>query len=264
MTYPLSATRLQSYHRCPQAYYYQYERRVPTTAFFGSQALGRALHKALAQSYSDWHYAEPKPQWQWFQSCWAQNIATLSERQVEAGEAMVRQYYDTFVAPLATMHRPLGVEVQVKGQLQVENLEFRISGRYDRLDWLDDGLELIDYKSTKNIAQRAPAEMDLQLGLYYLALEQQYSSSLKRLSFIYLRTGEKVSFEVTPDHRQQVEATIADLALRLRRDEQWPACPGDHCDRCGYARYCHEVSDDPEPLPASERRKTQLQLVLGL
>ena len=263
MTYPLSATRLQAYHRCPQAYYYQYERRVPTASFFGSQALGRALHKALAQIYGEWHYREPRPQWQWLRDCWQQNLEGLSERQVADGESMLRQYYDAFMVPQATVHRPLGIETQVKGQLQVENLEFRLSGRYDRLDWLDDGLELIDYKTTREIARRAPAEMDLQLGLYYLALEQQYKSSLKRLSFIYLRTAKKVSFDVTPSHRQQVEETIADLAIRLRRDEEWPACPGDYCDRCGYARYCHEVSDEPEPLPPVDRQKTQLQLVLG-
>jgi len=58
-----------------------------------------------------------------------------------------------------------------------------LTGRYDRLDCLEDGVELIDYKSAKQAALPEPAEIDLQLGLYHLALEQVYQQSLRRLSF---------------------------------------------------------------------------------
>lgn len=180
------------------------------------------------------------------------------------GEGILRRYFETFIQSQSTLHRPLGVESRLRGRLQVENIEFSLSGRYDRLDWLDDGLELIDYKSNRDIAHRDPAETDLQLGLYYLALEQQYGASLKRLSFIYLRQAKVVSFDATPEHHERVEATIADLALRLRRDREWPAQSGHQCDRCSYARYCNKVCDAPEPLPEMIQRKSQLQLVLGL
>ncbi|MEO1134339.1 MAG: PD-(D/E)XK nuclease family protein, partial [Cyanobacteria bacterium J06639_1] len=65
MAYHLSATKLQTYHRCPQAYYFRYERKVPAPGFFGSLALGTALHKALAKIHGDWHYAAPLPEWDW-------------------------------------------------------------------------------------------------------------------------------------------------------------------------------------------------------
>lgn len=180
------------------------------------------------------------------------------------GQRILRRYFDTFIATRSTLHRPVGVESRIQGRLQVENIEFSLTGRYDRLDWLDDGLELIDYKSNREIVQREPAETDLQLGLYYLALEQHYGASLKRLSFIYLRQAKVVSFDVTPEHRDRVEATIADLALRLRQDREWPAQTGQQCDRCSYARYCDRICDSPEPLPEMPQRKSQLQLVLGL
>ena len=263
MVYPLSASRLQSYHRCPQEYYFKYERQVPSRAFFGSQALGNALHVALAKVYGDWDYSSARPEWQWLQACWAQSTERLSDNQVAEGEKILRRYFDTFITAQATMHRPLGIESRIQGQLEVENLEFRLTGRYDRLDWLEDGLELIDYKSNREISQRDPAATDLQLGLYYLALEQQYGASLKRLSFIYLRTSQVVSFDVTLDHRERVRETIADLALRLRRDDDWPAQVGHQCDSCSYARYCSQVCDEPEPLPETEHRRTQLQLTLG-
>lgn len=54
MAYPISATKLQTYHRCPQAYYFRYELGLKTPSFFGNAALGTALHQALAQAYRDW------------------------------------------------------------------------------------------------------------------------------------------------------------------------------------------------------------------
>ena len=42
------------------------------------------------------------------------------------------------------MHRPLATEGRVQGELQVHGLEFKLMGRYDRLDFMEDGLELID------------------------------------------------------------------------------------------------------------------------
>ena len=61
MTYALSAAKLQTYYRCPRAYYFRYERRIESAAFFGSAVLGTSLHQALAQIYQDWHYQDAIP-----------------------------------------------------------------------------------------------------------------------------------------------------------------------------------------------------------
>lgn len=264
MAYPLSATKLQAYHRCPQAYYFRYDLGLKNAAFFGSAALGTALHKALAQIYQDWHYLEPLPELNWIHHCWNQHSSRLSPTQVEEGKDILENYYYQFIAGETALTRPLAVEGKIQGHLRVENLEFKISGRYDRLDYLEDGLELIDYKSTKEVKIPNSAEIDLQIGLYYLALSQRYRQSLKRLSLLYLRTGEKVSFEASFEHKQQVEATISKLALRLRTDDEWEPTPGEHCDHCTYSQYCRAIQDNPEPLPDNTKTCRQMQLVLNL
>ncbi len=264
MPYNLSAAKLRTYHRCPQSYYFRYERRIKGAAFFGAAALGTALHQALAQLYWDWHYESPLPPLEWVDDCWNQQIQALTPKHVEEGRAILHQYYQQFIANQVALRRPLAVEGRIQGTLQVESLEFTLLGRYDRLDYLEDGLVLIDYKSTKEPEPILPDEIDLQLGLYYLALEQRYQRSLKRLSLIYLRKGEQISFEVTPDHRQRVEAMISELALQLRQDQQWEPLPGHQCDRCAYTRYCPAIQPDPEPLPDDAKPQPELQLVLNL
>lgn len=264
MAYHLSAAKLQAYRRCPQAYYFRYERGMGNTPFFNSAALGTALHQTLAQIYRDWHYQEAVPDLEWLELCWGQNLQDLTPTQVQEGRSILRQYYERFIATRSAMARPIAVEGKIQGSLQIENLEFTISGRYDRLDWLEDGLELVDYKSSKEVRDLEPAEVNLQVGLYYLALEQRYLHNLKRLTLIYLRTGQKTSFDVTPDHKRQVRAAIGELALRLRADRAWEPVPGAYCNRCGYARYCPAMQAHPEPLPEDARPELGLQLVLGL
>lgn len=264
MPYTISAAKLQTYYRCPQAYYFRYERRVQGAAFFSSAALGTSLHQALAQVYQDWHYQDAIPRIDWIEYCWNQHASSLSSSQIREGRNILRRYYDSYIASQSSLRRPVAVEGKIQGSLQVENLEFTLSGRYDRLDYLGDGLELIDYKSTKDPEPLQSDEIDLQIGLYYLALEQRYHRTLKQLTILFLRTGQQVSFEVTPNHQRRVEDIIGELALRLRHDRDWVPFPGEQCDRCAYARYCPAIHPKPEPLPDDAKPESGLQLALSI
>jgi putative RecB family exonuclease len=262
MPYPLSATKLVTYQQCPQAYSFRYERGLSSPAAFGSPDLGNALHQALAVAYKDWHYNDHKPGWDWFESCWSLCVEKLSEKQILDGRSILQSYYRDFVAPLAVMPRPLGIESKIKATVQFENIEFALNGRYDRLDNVKGDLELIDYKTTKNAS--TPDSVDVQLGLYSIALQQVYQQSLKRVTLIFLRAGESLSFEVNDVHREQVQSLIADLAVRLRADDEWVPKTGDHCKRCGFAKYCAAKTAKPEPLPENGRKRKQVQLALAV
>ncbi len=263
MAYQISATKLQAYNRCPYAYYLRYERKLTTNEFYGSAALGTALHQALAQCHRDWHYRTPLPELRWVHHCWHQHAAGLTPNQVVEGREILENYYHNFIASEIALRQPLAVEGRVQACLQVENLEFLIVGRYDRLDFVADGLELIDYKSGRESKLPDEMEIDIQIGLYYLALEQTYRQSLRYLSLLFLRTGEKIQFEATADHKKRVEDMIGKLATRLRYDRGWEPTPAAQCDRCTFARYCPAVNNDPAPLPETHV-KSQLQLVLNL
>ena len=264
MTYALSATKLQTYHRCPRAYYLHYEYGLRAAGGFGHTALGNALHQALSQIYGDWHYLEPLPPLNWIEHCWGRQCDSLDSQQVEEGGRILSHYYHSVILPQKTLHRPIAVEGRIQGQIQAKEVEFKLSGRYDRLDALEDGLELIDYKSSRNPKRLDPNLIDLQMGLYYLALEQRYHQCLKRISLLYLRTGESISFEVSTAHKQRVKTIISELALQLRADKLWEPSPGEHCNSCSYIHYCPAIQDSPEPLPQMTRSPRQIQLALSL
>ncbi|MGB8700212.1 MAG: PD-(D/E)XK nuclease family protein [Thermosynechococcaceae cyanobacterium] len=262
MTYPLSATKLATYKQCPQSYYFKYERGLKSPSSFGSTELGKAVHKTLADIYSQWSYRDPKPSWEWCLTHWHRNAALLDGNLATEGLSMLSGYYDAYIRPLTSMAKPLGVEGKLSATLRFDNIEFSLSGRYDRLDWLGDGLELFDYKTAKTEA--ISDATDVQLGLYCLALEQVYRRSLKRLTLLYLRSGRSVSFDATPEQQSEVRSLIADLALKLRADAEWMPAPGDHCGRCAYRKHCAATTPCPEPLPEDARSLRQVQLVLAV
>lgn len=264
MPYHLSATKLQLYNLCPQAFYFRYECNLDRAAMFGSAALGTALHQALAHMHGQWHYQDSRPSRAWIHYCWQQYNRGLTPSQLAEGVAILDSYYDRFIATRPSFNRPVAVEGRIQASFLVHNVEFVVSGRYDRIDVLDDGLELIDYKSGRDIKQPDPAEVDLQLGLYCIALEQRYQRSLKRLSLIYLRSGEQVCFDVTAEHRQRVQTVLENLALELRDAGPWQPKAGDYCDRCAYLRYCPARQQNPTPLPAHARPERRLQLALAI
>uniref|UniRef100_B8HJK3 PD-(D/E)XK endonuclease-like domain-containing protein n=1 Tax=Cyanothece sp. (strain PCC 7425 / ATCC 29141) TaxID=395961 RepID=B8HJK3_CYAP4 len=263
MAYPLSATKLQTYGRCAQQFYYRYERRVPAPSSFGSAALGTALHRTLRKVHGDWHYNDPFIPWPWVETCWGEFCQDLSLEQRSEGLKILGLYTKTHLAE--PMHRPLALEGRIDAELLFHHVPFKVSGRYDRIEYLDGGkLHLIDYKSAKD---PAPVEgLDLQIGLYYLALEQRYHAALARMSLLFLRTGELVSYEATLEHRQQVLELISDLAQRLH-NEDWTATTGKHCDRCGYRKYCPAATTEPVPLPLQDevprRPKFPVQLAFA-
>ncbi|EAW35153.1 PD-(D/E)XK nuclease family protein [Lyngbya sp. PCC 8106] len=264
MNYPLSATKLLDYQRCPQAYYFKYERGIKPNLFFKSQLLGKVLHAALAKIYGDWSYESPIPNISWIRFCWERVSGELTPELSAQGLEILEGYYYQFIKTLPVLRKPVAVEGKIKAQLNFCNLDFKVTGRYDRLDYLDEGLELIDYKTSRKVPTFEPDGIDLQLGLYYLALEQRYQKSLKQLSLIYIIPGELVTFQATPYHKQQAELIIGKLAIKLREDEDWEPVTGEHCKQCSYTRYCPAMSESPEPLPETAKNQRPLQLSLGL
>jgi putative RecB family exonuclease len=263
MVYPISATKLRSYQHCPYAYYLKYEKRVPTGSAFGAAALGNALHDALAQCHGEWHYQNHHPSWGWVSECWTKASKTLTNKQVREGRAILEQYYQKFIVSDTALRKPLAIEGKIQATIQLENLEFVISGRYDRIDYLDDGLELIDYKSAQVKALPEQDEIDLQLGLYQLALEQTYGQSLKYLSLLFLRTGEKVQYRADDKYQRKVLRLLKDLAWQVRHDTKWEPKPGQQCGGCSYAQYCVAVNGEPIPEPRGNK-VASLQLAFSL
>ena len=265
MSYRISAAKLTTYQSCPAQYQFRYEFKIPGFGF-GGAGFGRSLHAALTRIYRDWDYATlQKPGLSWIDACWTQEISALNEGQIAEGYEILTRYFQDWIAPRDRFLKPLATEGKIQGRLQVSDLEFILSGRFDRLDWFDvDALELVEYKTSRQFVEPNINSLTVQVGLYALAINQQWAKELKYVTLIFLRPGEFVRIPVTEEQLTIAQKTISDLAMRLRTDDQWEPTPGDHCDRCNYKQYCPAQTDRPEPIPNRQSSQSVLQLSLKI
>jgi putative RecB family exonuclease len=255
MAYPISATKLRNYQRCAYSYYLRYEKQVSQPTGFGFSSVGKALSQTLAKCHRDWHYHAARPDRRWFHRTWIEHSQHLTESQAREGRSMIDTYYDQFIQSESALRRPFAVEGRINASIQVGKVEFQIMGRFDRIDELPDGLELIDYKAAKSVTLLSQSEMDLQLGLYALAFAQTYEQRLQYVSLLLLRTGEKIRYPVRQKHYGLAKRSMSTLAGNLQATTAWEANPGEHCTECTFSRYCSAVSREPSPLPKTAQNR---------
>jgi putative RecB family exonuclease len=262
---PLSATRLTTFSRCPRAYYLRYEQKAPGKPLRAA-VLGRSIHEALA-NFHQWPGYRGMPSLAVLQEAWITAASMLSEAQEKEGWQLLRTYYQRFVEPLDQWREPLATEGRLEGTLQAGPVEFKLGGRYDRLDALNSrrggaALALTDYKTSRTVLAPDQLAMDIQMGLYQIALNQRYQSTLAEVNHIYLRTGDKVQFEAHEEQQVVVKTKIQSLAHALMEDKAFAPKEGEHCRTCEYRKFCPAICDRPESLP-QQTRSLQLSFLTG-
>ncbi len=131
-----------------------------------------------------------------------------------------------------------------------EHLEARwdglpVHGYVDRIDRTrDGGLEVLDYKTTRELSPVDAAASD-QLTVYQVLVEHNYRAPVERLTLLHLRsltplrTPPRGPRALEPLHRRMGE--VADGI----RSEAYEPTPGPHCARCDFRGICPEFREMP-------------------
>ena len=135
---------------------------------------------------------------------------------------------------------------------------YSLSGKLDRVDRVEGGYEIIDYKTSRQI----PEEIDtLQLDIYQLGFYALTRQVAEKLSFYYLRQGEKRSVEKGEENISRTREHLCRTAWQMGNDGELAPKAGGHCRACAFTPHCPEKSGEPVPLPKPGRPR---QLTLGL
>jgi CRISPR/Cas system-associated exonuclease Cas4 (RecB family) len=120
-----------------------------------------------------------------------------------------------------------------------------LAGVIDRIDKNDDVYEIIDYKTSRKMPDQQNIDNDFQMSIYHLGLIKRWphlDPHKIKLSFYYLKHGEKISTSRTAEQLEETKKyifkAIGEINERIKDNYNFPPYPSGLCDYCGYRQMC--------------------------
>jgi DNA helicase-2/ATP-dependent DNA helicase PcrA len=235
----LSASDIETYRTCPLKYKFARVFRIPQEPTL-NQRFGILVHQVLERFHAGETASASLPEMLGLlEAGWRRGGFGDSEEERQlrgkATRALIR-YHERFQGEQA---EPVWFEKSFSFRMGPHLLR----GRVDRVDRLPDGgYELIDYKTgrPKSAAQLAD---DVQLSLYAVGARESWQLDAAQQAYYYVLDDEKVPVDRTAADRDQIEATVLEVAEGIDGQNFEPTPSWTACSMCDYRIAC----------PAAER-----------
>ena len=180
----LTFTKLDTYKKCPLRYRLRYQEKLPEVAR-GGRNLSLVLHQALRSFlFTARRDASLEALLRAYESRCPLPQDPKQEQRRQEGRRVLESFHWQEGARLAK-----AVALEQKFSVVVEGTE--VTGQLDCAIETEEGLELVDFKFTREI----PEDLDpLQLQVYALGLRTVTGAAPDVLVYHYLRQERKVSF----------------------------------------------------------------------
>jgi putative RecB family exonuclease len=254
----LSYSKLHIYRQCPLQYRFIYHDRLPRRPRRLFRA-ARRLHAALMTWLTYARHGTPSyaAVLQAYDQAWdaGRQPEVRDLREYVEGEEILREFHQ------ANSDRPCA-PVFLEQKFDVQLGGHRVTGAIDRVDAMESGYEVIDYKLDRELRGQREVDEDLQLGIYHLAMREAHGIHPEALSLYFLRHNVKLTTARTVAEIEELGRWIAAMGDRILSERQWTPCPGHWCAHCDFRAYCPAVSSEPLPVPAASSGARQAPLPL--
>lgn len=239
----LSFTKLSRFETCPLSYKLHYVDRL--TAEPGVPLLfGSAVHAALEGLTREQMQEE--------------RVGPLSDERAaelwqEAWTKSGLSGLDLFREGLDLVHRFVREQgvldhhdvLAVEKEFRIGIGGFEVLGYLDRVDRVDDEtVEVIDYKTNRQLFTREETDASLQMSLYHLAAQELWPWAKKvRLTFWMLRHGLRQTTERTHDDLEATRRYVDTLGTAIAKAREFPARLNSNCIYCDHRKHCPAYAD---------------------
>lgn len=256
----LSFTQLRAFETCPLQYKFAHILEIPVFESW-SLSFGKTMHNTLQAFFQLWLervgaqqtalFIKPtKPpkegelpvafdellklyKEKWLDD-WYQNQKQRDEY-FKTGQESLKQYF-----VLLKNNPPKPKSLEQGFTLKIG--EVAIKGRIDRIDDVEGGVELIDYKTGVPKSELKKEDRE-QLLIYQMALEEVLRLKPVKLTFHYLSNHSEQSFLGTPEELSELKEKILEEYARMK-DTNFTATPGWQCRFCDFKDICEFRSAD--------------------
>ena len=238
----ISYSAMDTYQSCPLKYKFQEIDHIRTPkskeAVFGS-----TMHETLKFIHTPGILSPTLDQaMEHFGNSWNPAVFDNPDEERAAfsqGIKIIQQYYQE--------NNPANFNiVDLESRFQIEigagDEKHIVSGIIDRIDKVDGGYEIIDYKTTKKMPSQEKVDNDLQLSVYLKAFLASYPKEITNLdkikvSLYYLKHGVKLSSTRTLEQLKKSEQLFLDT-ITLIESSKFEPLISPLCDWCGYQNMC--------------------------
>lgn len=173
-----------------------------------------------------------------YDNAWIDDWYVNQKEQAEykqKGKKTLVEFYKTLADKMPRpkyLERPFNLKISADGE------EYSIKGTIDRVDVLDGGIEIIDYKTGRGKTEKTLVADDKdQLLIYQLAAEQVLVEKVKQLSFYYLEPNVKISFLGRQKDLDNLREKIVNIIREIKKGKFLPK-PGMMCQFCDFKNIC--------------------------
>ncbi len=239
-----SFTQLSAFKTCPLQYKFAHVLKIPV---FGkaSFSFGKTMHETLHRFFVAWidqtstvetPFEPPTldtlfslfaDNWQ---DDWYENDLEREKYRAQ-GRDQLKAFFD-----FLKDHPPAPAYLEQDFTLKFGDTILK--GRIDRIDTVEGGVEIIDYKTgTPKIEGKIDASDKEQLYLYQMAARDILGLNVVKLTYHYLQDNSQVSFIGDPDDLLNLQEKILDRVDGIKKSS-FIATPGFHCQFCDFKDIC--------------------------
>jgi len=273
----ISYSQIDWFLRCPYLFKYQFidNNRLPRGK---SAVFGGILHAVMEYLYKERPlFPTLSEALGFYERMWEDRHATsFFPSELDAGvhfkEGMriIKEYYDKHGSDEAHVlslekHFSLPLEDPGTGEVHV------IAGQIDRIDKTPDMLEIIDYKTGRELRSEEQVASDLQLGIYHMALDalwpkmsQEYEGNIF-VSLYFLRHQQKVSTKKSKKDILQTKEILLGYLRSIQeaiKKDTFEAKPSSLCQIEPYNRICPYFKDRYRTQKPKIQGKTEVGAVV--
>jgi len=255
-----SYSKLSLFEKCPKQYYFNY--LDPEIAPIKKQFLkprdyktkGQAVHGAITLFY---HLPEPERTFENLKKClsraWFSELDSsqgmplgklggfrdLQHERTSYAQAllMLKKFFDIeepnphlFYIPTKQIKDSF---YDYEEMIKPLNDNFSISGKFDRIDKLEDNtLRIIDFKTNKNESNK------FQLIFYKFLAELNFKTLVRIVSFYYLNGGEIVDFDVSNINQDQIKDQVLKKIDKIQQTKDFLPQKNKYCYHCDFLEIC--------------------------
>jgi hypothetical protein len=227
----LSFSRVKTYRDCGYKFYLQYVERLhapPTPA----SALGHSIHKAL-ELYHEQKCTSLDDLLQAYNEGWEHEGFTDPAEVMEfyqKGEDILARYYE--------QDKTRATEIlHAEKKFKIDLGFCMLRGVIDRIDRHTDGkIEVLDYKTHREIWKNKKIRDDLQLTIYDYACRKALGLRPDILSLYFLTQGKKISTTRGRVQEKEMLCLLKNIAKNIRKKKFEPCFY--YCFRCDFKGRC--------------------------